>query len=325
MSPPPLGEGWVRQTRLNPRTPPNRSPHMKIRDIIDARRTLSFEFYPPKAEEGLPSVFRAIHRLKAFHPSFVSVTYGAGGTTRVLTEEIVVRLKRETDLEVMAHLTCAGQTREEVHDVLVRLEQAGIDNVIALRGDPPRGMSSFVPAEGGLAHATDLIEHIARGFRFGIAAACYPEGHTESPDLASDLEYTKRKVDAGADFLITQLFYENNDFFSFVDRVRKAGIAVPILAGILPILSTAQIRRFAALCGAKIPPEVDRELDKYADDNDAVRELGIELATKQVRELWDSGVQGIHFYVLNRSYSVSKILRNLRLPGHVSEAAVETT
>ena len=262
----------------------------------------------------MPAVFRAIDRLKAFRPDFVSVTYGAGGTTQALTEEIVARLKRETDLLPMAHLTCVGQTKGEIHGVLTRLEAVGIENIIALRGDPPRGQSSFVPVKGGFSHATELIEYIRGNFNSGIAAACYPEGHTESPDLDTDMEHTKRKLEAGAEFLITQLFYDNSYFFSFLDRARKAGIQAPILAGILPILNTAQVRRFTALCGATIPPPLDQRLGELADDSDAVRELGIELATQQVRELWDSGVEGVHFYALNRSYSISKILTNLGFP-----------
>jgi methylenetetrahydrofolate reductase (NADPH) len=300
---------------------------MKIRDILKTERTISFEFYPPKSEDGIPGVFRAIDRLKAFSPDFISVTYGAGGSTRAYTEEISVRARNETDINVMAHITCAAQTREDVHSVLVRLERAGIENVIALRGDPPRGQEHFVPAEGGFAHATDLMQHIRQRFNFGIAGACYPEGHIESSDLDTDIMHTKCKVDSGAEFLITQLFYDNSDFYVFLDRARKAGIDVPILAGVLPILSASQIRRFTKLCGAKLPPALDRELDRYADDDDAVRELGVEYATRQVEELWANGVQGIHFYALNRSYSISRILCNLNLPGHVEESpsAVETS
>jgi methylenetetrahydrofolate reductase (NADPH) len=249
----------------------------------------------------------------------VSVTYGAGGSTRAFTEEITLRLKRETDLEVMAHLTCAGQTREEIHHVLECLDRAGIENVIALRGDPPRGQTNFVPVAGGFQHASDLIQHIRRNFRFGVAAACYPQGHTESPDRHTDAKFAKLKVDKGADFLITQLFYDNNDFFKFMELAQRVGINVPIIPGVLPILSASQIRRFTALCGASIPPELDQQLDKYADDDNSVRELGIEYATGQVRELWDNGVPGVHFYVLNRSYSISKILRNLGLPGHTAD------
>ena len=296
---------------------------MKIKDILKTERTLSFEFYPPKSEDGIPSVFRAIDRLAAFRPSFVSVTYGAGGTTRTLTEEIVVRIRRETGLEVMAHLTCVGQAHDAVHDVLARLELAGIENVIALRGDPPRGQETFVPVEDGFSHATELIAHMKSNFDFGIAAACYPEGHIESPDVETDLEYSKRKVEAGAEFLITQLFYDNSDFFAFLEKARKVGITVPILAGVLPILSASQIRRFAAFCGAKIPSALDRRLERFKDDDHAARELGIEQATMQVLELWENGVEGVHFYVLNRSYSVSSILQNLALPDHTVDSPRE--
>jgi methylenetetrahydrofolate reductase (NADPH) len=289
---------------------------MKIIDILKETRTISCEFFPPRTEDGISGVFGAIQRLQRFSPDFISVTYGAGGSTRAFTERITLEAKALGDMEVMAHLTCVGQTREEVHSVLERLDAAGIDNVIALRGDPPRGESNFVPAEGGFEHATELIEHIQRNFDFGLAAACYPEGHTESVDLRSDLEYTKQKVDKGADFLVTQLFYDNSDFFDFMDRAGKAGINIPIIPGMLPILNTAQIRRFTGLCGAKIPGGLDHQLDQYADDDHAVRELGVEHATRQAEELWASGVPGIHFYVLNRSYSVSKILENLSLSKH---------
>jgi methylenetetrahydrofolate reductase (NADPH) len=292
---------------------------LKIKDILKKKKSISCEFFPPREAEGIPNVLRTIDRVKVFRPDFVSVTYGAGGSTRVFTEEITMQVKQETDLEVMAHLTCVGQTKEEIHQVLERLDRAGIENVIALRGDPPRGQTNFVPVPGGFQHATDLIQHIRQNFRFGVAAACYPEGHIESPDRHTDIKFARLKVDKGADFLITQLFYDNDYFFKFMELAQRAGISVPIIPGVLPILSAPQIRRFTALCGASIPPELDRQLDRYGEDNNAVRELGIEYATRQVRELWDSGVPGIHFYVLNRSYSVSKILRNLGLSGHMVE------
>ena len=293
---------------------------MKIKDILKEKRTISCEFFPPRDVEGIPGVFRAVERIRSYNPDFVSVTYGAGGTTRAFTEEITTSLKRETDLEVMAHLTCVAQTREEVHQVLERLDEAGLENLIALRGDPPRGQTDFVPAEGGFHHATELLEHARENFEFGLAAACYPEGHTESADLMSDISYAKLKVDRGAEFLITQLFYDNQDYFEMVELADKAGIDVPIVPGVLPILSTQQIRRFTSLCGAKIPAALDRQLEKFTEDDHAVRELGIEYATSQVEELWNQGVPGVHFYVLNRSYSVSRILDNLNLPGHTKEA-----
>ena len=291
---------------------------MKIKEILQQKRTVSCEFFPPREEDGIPAVFRAIDRVQAYNPDFISVTYGAGGSTRDFTERITMQVKQETDLEVMAHLTCVAQTREEVHGVLERLDEAGVENVIALRGDPPRGQENFVPVDGGFGHATELIDHIRSNFDFGLAAACYPEGHTESPDLDFDINYAREKVDRGADFLITQLFYDNRYFFEFMERAHKAGIDVPVIPGVLPILNTAQIRRFTSLCGATIPPDLDSKLEQYAEDDNAVRELGVEYASRQVEELWENGVPGIHFYVLNRSYSVSRILANLNLPGHAA-------
>lgn len=254
--------------------------------------------------------------LKPYCPDFVSVTYGAGGSTRAFTEEITLEIKRNAGIEVMAHLTCVGQNKEELHEVLERLEAEGVENIMALRGDPPRGETEFVPVEGGFQHATDLLQHVKANFNFGVAAACYPEGHPESVDLDADLEYVKQKVDNGADFLVTQLLYDNRFYFDFVERARAAGIDVPIVPGVLPVLASAQVRRFTTFSGVEIPPELDKLLDKYADNDDSARDMGVEYASAQVRELWDAGVPGVHFYVLNRSYSVSQILDNLLIPGH---------
>ncbi len=292
---------------------------MKISQTLKTNRSISFEFFPPRNERGHRAFFRSLDRLSAFRPSFVSVTYGAGGSTKEATEEMVVSILRDTPLLPMAHLTCSAQTTNEVDEVLRRLDSAGIENVIALRGDPPRGSDRFVPLEDGFAHSTDLIRHIRANYDLGVAAACYPETHPEAVSPESDLEYARMKVDLGAEFLVTQLFFDNRDFFGFVDRARQAGIEVPIIAGIMPILSAAQIRRMTALCGAGIPPALDEKLSRHEGDDDAVRELGIEQATRQVRELWDNGVDGVHFYVLNRSRSVSRVLRDLRLPGHEGE------
>ena len=289
---------------------------MRIKDILKESRTISCEFFPPRESDGIDNVLEAAKRLNSYSPDFVSVTYGAGGSTQSFTEEITLRLAHELQIEVMAHLTCVSQTKSELDQVLQKLSISGIDNIIALRGDPPGGDGNFIPVEGGFAHASDLIDHIRKNYEFGIAAACYPEGHTESIDLSSDIEYAKLKVDMGADFLVTQLFYDNEDFFQFMDRAINSGITVPIIPGVLPILSTPQIRRFTSMCGARIPSNLDKQLDQYQEDNRAVRQIGIEHATKQVSELWNSGVPGVHFYVLNRSYSISKILDNLNLSGH---------
>jgi len=287
--------------------------------MLQEGRTISFEFFPPRNADGIPGVLDTVNELTAYCPDFISVTYGAGGSTRHFTEEITVSAKQSAGVEVMAHLTCAGQTVQELDDVLQRLDDAGIENVIALRGDPPRGEQQFTVTEGGFSHASDLVTHIRSNYDFGIAAACYPEGHTEAESLERDLEYAKLKVDKGADFLITQLFFDNADYFAFADRAVASGIDVPVIPGILPVLSAPQIRRFTALCGSKIPTDLDAELDRLADDDDAVRDLGVEYAARQVEELWNAGVPGVHFYVLNRSYSVSKILDRLGIPGHIPE------
>ena len=292
---------------------------MKIREMLQKGRTISFEFFPPRNADGIPGVLHTVSELTAYCPDFISVTYGAGGSTRQFTEEITISAKELAGVEVMAHLTCAGQTVDELDEVLQRLDGAGIENVIALRGDPPRGEQAFTVTEGGFSHASELVSHLKANYEFGIAAACYPEGHAEAVSLERDLEFAKLKVDNGADFLITQLFFDNDDYFAFADRAAAAGIDVPVLPGVLPVLSAPQIRRFTALCGSKIPADLDAELDRLGEDDDTVRELGIEYAARQVEELWDAGVPGVHFYVLNRSYSVSKILDRLGLPGHVPD------
>ncbi|MXZ90715.1 MAG: methylenetetrahydrofolate reductase [NAD(P)H] [Chloroflexi bacterium] len=289
---------------------------MKIRKILNQQRTISFEFFPPREADGVPGVIDVVKDLQRFNPDFVSVTYGAGGGTRAFTEEITMRLKAETDLDVMAHLTCVAQNRADVHGVLQRLQTAGIENVIALRGDRPPDLADAEPGPDEFPHATDLITHIRDNFDFGIAGACYPEGHTESESLDTDIAYARMKQDLGADFLITQLFYDNAYFYDLLDRAAAAGINIPIIPGVLPILSTPQIRRFTSLCGATIPTELDVRLERYADDNRAVREIGIEHATRQAEDLWANGVPGIHFYVLNRRYSVSHILESLNINGH---------
>ena len=287
--------------------------------MLQKGRTISFEFFPPRNADGISGVLQTVSELTAYCPDFISVTYGAGGSTRQFTEEITISAKESAGVEVMAHLTCAGQTVEELDEVLQRLDGAGIENVIALRGDPPRGEQAFTVTEGGFSHASELVSHLKANYEFGIAAACYPEGHAEAVSLERDLEFAKLKVDNGADFLITQLFFDNDDYFAFADRAASAGIDVPVLPGVLPVLSAPQIRRFTALCGSKIPADLDAELDRLGEDDDTVRELGIEYAARQVEELWDAGVPGVHFYVLNRSYSVSKILDRLGLPGHVPD------
>ena len=221
----------------------------------------SFEFFPPKTDAGVQNLYRTISELKALNPSFVSVTYGAGGSTRDRTVELVSRIKSELGLETMAHLTCVGSTREEIAAVLSKLRDNGIQNVLPLRGDPPEGETSFTKTEGGFAYASELAQFIREEHDFCLGGACYPEGHTESPDRAVDLQNTLHKVNAGVDFLITQLFFDNIDYFDFVKRARAAGIDLPIVPGIMPITNVAQVKRFTQMCGARIPRQLLKRLD----------------------------------------------------------------
>lgn len=262
----------------------------------------------------MKQLFETVERLEAYAPSYVSVTYGAGGSTRRLTVDLVCRIKREVGIEAMAHLTCVGASRDEIAQVLDQLQSGGIDNVIALRGDPPRGQSSFVPVEGGFSHASELISFMRSRYSFCIAAACYPEKHPEAPSLAEDLRRAKEKVECGAEYLITQLFFENEDYFSFVNAAREIGITVPIVPGIMPITNLSQIKRFTAMCGARIPAELLARLEATGGDPEAVTEIGVEHATLQCRELLARGAPGIHFYTLNRSTATVEILERLRNP-----------
>jgi methylenetetrahydrofolate reductase (NADPH) len=285
---------------------------MKITGLLGKSPTFSFEFFPPKDEEGVARLFQTIAELKPYAPAYVSVTYGAGGSTRRLTIELVRRIKRDVGIEAMAHLTCVGASQSELLGVLDELVEGNIENVIALRGDPPRGEKAFVRHESGLAYGAELVRLIRGRYDLCIAAACYPEKHTEALDAETDLAHLKAKVDAGADLLITQLFFDNEDYFRFVERARQAGIAVPIIAGIMPITNLAQIKRFTAMCGSRIPSELLERLDAAGDDADAVRAIGVEHATAQCRDLVARGAPGIHFYTLNRSRATRDILDRLR-------------
>lgn len=287
---------------------------MRISDQIGGRGPVfSFEFFPPKTPAGEASLYEAIDRLRGLRPTFVSVTYGAGGSTREKTIELVGRIKHEHGLEAMAHLTCVGASRHELADVLRRLQDQRIENVLPLRGDPPRGTERFEPARDGFAYASELVAFIREsGHTFCLGGACYPEGHVECPDLAQDLANLKRKVDAGLDFIITQLFFDNAHYFDFIERARAAGIAVPVLAGIMPITNVSQIERFTSMCGAHIPESLKARLERVRDDEAAVVDIGIEHATAQCRELLDRGVAGIHFYTLNKSTATRAVLERLR-------------
>ena len=285
---------------------------MKIVERLGQKPTFSFEFFPPKDAEGVERLFETIAELGPYAPDYVSVTYGAAGSTQRLTVELVRRIKQEVGIEAMAHLTCVGATRDDLAGVLDELRAGGIENVIALRGDPPRGETTFKQTAGGFAHAAELVALTRARFDFCIAAACYPEKHTESPDAETDLRHLKAKVDAGVDFLITQLFFDNADYFRFVDRARKSGITVPIVAGIMPITNLSQVKRFTALCGSSIPAPLLEKLEACGADADAVRALGVEHATAQCQDLLARGAPGIHFYTLNRSLATRHILDRLR-------------
>ena len=273
----------------------------------------SFEFFPPKTEAGDRALVATLAELKSLEPDFVSVTYGAGGSTRDRTVELVSYIRKDLGIEAMAHLTCVGASREELSSVLSRLEAVGVSNVIALRGDPPAGEDAFEPHPQGLSHATELIEFIREERRpLCVAAACYPEKHIEAVSLDADLEHLREKVAAGADFLITQLFFDNQLYFDFVERVRALGILVPIVAGIMPITNLSQIERFTQRCGATIPAALHAILEPHREDAEKVEDLSVEYAIEQCRELIDRGVPGVHFYTLNRSRATRRILSALR-------------
>jgi len=272
---------------------------------------ISFEFFPPKTDAGYRSLFRTIQDLKQLSPGFVSVTMGAGGSTRTKTVEITIEITREIGLVTMCHLPCTGFRPHEVGSILDQLDAGGVHNVLALRGDAPADDPDFVSPSDGFEYANELVEYIAERGAFSIGAACCPEVHPEAPDAATDLANLKRKVDAGTNFLISQLFLDNSRFFDFVERARAADIAVPIVPGIMPIATVSGIRRMAGMNGTDFPPELEVELQRVDGDDEATYELGVRWATMQCEELLASGVDGIHFYTLNRSPATREIYQSL--------------
>ena len=287
---------------------------MRIRDLLDQKKpSLSFEFFPPKNDIGFWDLYKTIESLKPLEPTYVSVTYGAGGGTREKTRDLVVRIKNDIGIESMAHLTCVGATRDELGKVVDELKDRGISNILPLRGDPPDGADHFVPTEGGFRYANELTAFIReRHADLCLAGACYPETHPEAPDAKTDLDNLKRKVDAGVDYLITQLFFDNDAFFTFRDRAEAAGITLPIVAGIMPILGVKQVKRFTKMCGASIPKVLLRRIESVEDDAEAVRHIGMYHTTQQCLELLAQGVAGIHFYTLNRSTATRAIYQLIR-------------
>lgn len=286
---------------------------MKITEILKQNDpTFSFEFFPPKSEEGVAILFETLKEIKKLNPGYISVTYGAGGGTRERTVEIVKRAKKEIGLESMAHLTCIGHSKEEIITILNELKDSGIENVIALRGDPPKDWKRPILHQDAFRHANELTAFIHSSYPMCIAVAGYPEGHIESTDKETDWEYLRLKVRAGADLIITQLFFDNKDFFIFERRMREKGVALPIIPGIMPITNYNQLIRFTQTCGAKIPEKIKNELATIKDDQEAVEQYGINHATLQCKELIANGVPGIHFYTLNKSKSTRRIVENIR-------------
>jgi methylenetetrahydrofolate reductase (NADPH) len=281
----------------------------------DGRFGLSFELFPPKTAAGDEELFRHVEHLMAFRPDFITCTYGAGGSTRDKTLSIVEQVKRQFGCGTASHLTCVGSTVDELRAYLQEATRRGVDNIVALRGDPPKGETAFKPVEGGFSFANELVGLIRGEFpQFGIAVAGYPETHQEATSPQADLENLKRKVDSGGDVVITQLFYDNADFFRFRDRYQALGIRVPLVAGILPVTNLTQIQRITSLCGAKLPPKFIAGLESQGDNVDGQFQVGVEFATRQVQDLVNNGIPGIHFYVLNKSPATAAVLRAVVLP-----------
>ncbi len=288
---------------------------MRIDEILGAAEepVFSFEFFPPKTDAGERVLGLALESLRQLDPAFVSVTYGAGGGSRSRTLDLTKWIKQELGIEAMAHLSCVGSTREELETILDDMRDAGIENVLALRGDPPRGQTEWEAHPGGLRYSTELAALITEGYEHCVGGACFPEVHPEAPDLAHDLRFLKEKVDAGVSFLVAQLFFDNELYFRFVDEARAAGIDVPILPGIMPITDLSQIKTITGMCGATIPAALREALDWRSHDPEAVLQLGVSYATLQCAELLARGAPGIHFYTLNRSPATRAILSALKL------------
>ncbi|MGH9361555.1 MAG: methylenetetrahydrofolate reductase [NAD(P)H] [Thermoanaerobaculia bacterium] len=276
------------------------------------RPVISFEVFPPKTEEAMDGFRRVLPRLVELRPDFMTVTYGALGSTQARTLEIAALIRRDFALEAACHLTCVGSTAEGIEVILRRIRDSGIDNVVALRGDPPQGERHFQPPEGGYRHACELVAHIRSRHPLGIAVAGYPEKHLEAPDVETDLRHLRDKVSRGADIVITQLFYDNRHYRRFVERARALGIGVPIVPGLLPIVGLQQVKRITSMCGSTIPLDLLASLEARSGDEGAALEVGVRHAAAQARELLQGGAPGIHFYVLNRSQHMQRIMAEVR-------------
>ncbi len=287
---------------------------MKTCDYFQrGKLVVSCEIFPPKPTYPLETVFETLAELKELKPDFISVTYGAGGGNASRSIEIATRIKNDFQVETLAHLTCVGSSREEIEILLDRLAESGIENILALRGDPPQGENLFTPAINGYAHASDLIEQIRKRNQFCIAAAAYPEGHPECAGIMEDIQNLKYKVDRGVDFLVTQLFFDNDKYYAFEEKIRKMGIACPIHIGIMPVLNAAQIKRITSLCSASIPVGLQKIMDKYGDCSVDMEKAGIEYACKQIDDLSAHHVNGIHLYTMNKAAQTKMILQHTGL------------
>jgi methylenetetrahydrofolate reductase (NADPH) len=297
---------------------------MHIRDILDhSKPSLSFEFFPPRSAPSWEDLYQTIRELEPLQPTFVSVTYGAGGGTRELTHDLVVRIKQTTSIPPVPHLTCVGHSEQEVEEILRRYADAGVTNILALRGDPPQDRPNYDWSEGDFRHASDLVGFIRKFNQsgvhpdprgFGIGVAGFPEGHPTTPNRVDELDFLKAKVDAGADYICTQLFFDNHDFFDFRDRCALAGIDVPIIAGVMPVTSLSGMKRMAELAaGARYPAKLLRALERGKSSPAAVERVGIHYAAEQCAGLMDEGVDGIHFYTLNKSHATREIYHSLGL------------
>jgi methylenetetrahydrofolate reductase (NADPH) len=287
---------------------------VKIRDILRERKTgISFEFFPPQSVGGKDSFMRVVNDLRRYNPLYVSVTYGSGGSTQDRTNYTLKWLRQDTDLAVMSHLTCIGATKTSIDTLLRDYVAHGIDNILAMRGDPPRNIPGFDLAKGEFRYAKDLVEFIRKYDYFSTAVAVYPEGHSESPSVEKDMEYTKQKIDAGADFAITQMFFDNRYYYDFMERVERTGITIPVLPGIMPIFDCRRIEEFANFCNATIPKGIRERMAAVSDKPEETKKLGIEFAIRQCEDLIRNGVRYLHFYTMNRADTVSEILTKLSL------------
>jgi methylenetetrahydrofolate reductase (NADH) len=308
---------------------------MHILDVFEHQRSIcSFEFFPPKTKESSEHLYETLRNMEPLGPAFVSVTYGAGGSSRQLTHDLVVKIRQTTRLDAIPHLTCVAHREHEIEEILLRYADAGVHNILALGGDPPTNLPGYDRKDDAFAHAADLVRFIARFNRsgrhhdprgFGIGVAGYPEGHPTTPNRLKEIDYLKAKVDEGANYVCTQLFFDNRDFYDFCERCELAGIAVPIIAGIMPITSLGGMKRMAELAaGARFPAPLIRAVQQHASDADAVERIGVDWATEQCRDLLAHSVRGIHFYTLNRSRATELIYRNLagKLPTSIRPGAV---